>query len=117
MTSKPDTSPEAIAKAGRRLSRDMTGWTSIGDDAANREIIRNSELIDLMGNTIEALSAEIAAQKAMIARLVEALDVYSAPCDAPSDGIGNCGYEGNMCCRTARAALAAAREAGHATQT
>lgn len=36
-------------------------------------------------------------------RLVKALQVYADPCDA--NETTSCGYEGNMCCRTARAAL------------
>ena len=35
--------------------------------------------------------------------LREALQVYADPCDA-AEGVP-CGYEGNMCCKTARAAL------------
>jgi hypothetical protein len=37
------------------------------------------------------------------ARLREALQVYANSCDATETS--PCGYEGNMCCRTARAAL------------
>ena len=36
-------------------------------------------------------------------RLREALQVYADPCDESEPSI--CGFEGNMCCRTARAAL------------
>ena len=45
---------------------------------------------------IEALTADNA-------RLREALQVYANSCDATETS--PCGYEGNMCCRTARAAL------------
>jgi hypothetical protein len=36
--------------------------------------------------------------------LVAALRVYADPCNASEDTL--CGYEGNLCCRTARDALA-----------
>jgi hypothetical protein len=42
--------------------------------------------------------------KADNARLRAALQVYADPCD--EFGSSDCGFEGNMCCRTARAALA-----------
>ena len=44
------------------------------------------------------------------ARLREALMVYAESCDA-TDTI-SCGYEGNMCCMTARAALSKTGETG-----
>jgi len=64
-----------------RHLRNSKGWPTLGNAAAD---------------CIEALKAENA-------RLREALEFYADPCDAPETG--SCGYEGNMCCRTARAAL------------
>lgn len=45
---------------------------------------------------------------AVIAKLVKALEVYAGPC---GDGYEDepCGYTGNLCCRTARAAITAAK--------
>jgi hypothetical protein len=50
----------------------------------------------------EAYAAHLKAE-ADNARLREALQVYADPCD--EFGSSDCGFEGNMCCRTARAAL------------
>ena len=72
----------------------------------------------VMDNSVEAAEAEcrkyeaawmtaegkLADAEADNARLREALQVYADPCDATETS--PCGYEGNMCCRTARAALA-----------
>ncbi len=52
---------------------------------------------------IEALTADNA-------RLRAALQVYANSCDATETS--PCGYEGNMCCRTAHAALTG-KEPGH----
>jgi hypothetical protein len=60
---------------------------------------------------IEALTAERDDAQADNARLREALQVYANSCDATETS--PCGYEGNMCCRTARAALNTGKEPGH----
>lgn len=64
---------------------------------------------------IEALEADLAAENARadalaekLAKAVEALEVYADGCDAPDTG--DCGYEGNLCCRASRDALAAIQE-------
>lgn len=41
--------------------------------------------------------------EAKLAKVVDALDVYADPCDATEST--PCGYEGNMCCRTARTTI------------
>jgi hypothetical protein len=50
-------------------------------------------------NSLEAEAAD------EIERLRAALKFYAEPCDSANDGDGNCGYRGNTCCMTARAAL------------
>ena len=52
----------------------------------------------------------IAALEAQVAALTGALRVYADGCDAGDTT--PCGYEGNMCCSTARAALAALPKGG-----
>jgi hypothetical protein len=49
--------------------------------------------------------AALAQPDPRVAALVEALKVYADSCEATETT--PCGYEGNMCCMTARAALAA----------
>jgi len=53
---------------------------------------------------VQEQADRIQALEAENARLREALMVYAESCDA-TDKI-SCGYEGNMCCMTARVALA-----------
>lgn len=53
-------------------------------------------------HSVKHYEAEITARRAESQSLREALKVYADPCDDSGDG---CGYEGNMCCQTARAAL------------
>jgi hypothetical protein len=49
------------------------------------------------------LATEVLTLRAEMERLREALRVYADPCDATETT--PCGYDGNMCCKTARAAL------------
>lgn len=54
----------------------------------------------------EYAGAAIAQRDERIAALEAALRFYASSCDASEPA--SCGYEGNLCCKTARAALAAA---------
>lgn len=59
--------------------------------------------IDALLARAEAAERERDEARAENARLREALEVYAGGCDAGASG--HCGYEGNQCCETARAAL------------
>ena len=66
------------------------------DDLVKRLLDIASPLADEAAGQIHRLTAERD-------RLAKALQVYADPCDATETT--TCGYEGNMCCRTAREAL------------
>ena len=58
---------------------------------------------DQLLKPLETLQAQNFRLSGMVHDLRKALQLYAEPCDATETS--PCGYEGNMCCRTARAAL------------
>jgi hypothetical protein len=54
------------------------------------------------------LRAHLQRQADLMERMGEALQFYGSSCDATESS--PCGYEGNLCCKTARAALTAFQE-------
>ena len=77
------------------------------DDLVKR--LKDSAVHSYLGRSvIEEAAAKIEALTAENARLREALQIYANSCDATETS--PCGYEGNMCCHTARAALNTGKE-------
>jgi hypothetical protein len=80
-------------------------------DNLKREVaISDALLISEAEASLERLARAEKAE-ADNARLREALQVYANSCDATETS--PCGYEGNMCCHTARAALNTGKEPSH----
>ena len=78
--------------------------------SGDNDLIRRGDALQWVANwgrEYKEAYREIAALPAdpRVAKLVEALKVYGDPCDATETT--PCGYKGHMCCKTARAALAA----------
>lgn len=73
MTNKPINleSVKAAANALRRKGREMSGYTSIGDDAANRAIIADADALSLFADLMDNLASAHLAQAEEIERLRE----------------------------------------------
>lgn len=67
----------------------------------------NRRLADHQATVIDKLNAHITGLSARIEALETALKVYAEPCDGTETT--DCGYEGNMCCKTARETLEASK--------
>lgn len=81
----------------------MTAPKRIWADQDNLTWVENDPGEVLRAQETEYVRADI------VQELAEALEVYADGCDATETT--PCGYAGNMCCMTARAALAKLQEA------
>jgi hypothetical protein len=68
-------------------------------------VLRQSKLFP---EARDKLEFHLQRQADLMERMGEALKFYGSSCDATESS--PCGYEGNLCCKTARAALTAFQE-------
>ena len=119
---KTDTSKEMVEQARKALHKvrherctnadreAVVYWAECGEYVLSEDYNALLDERDALREEAEGAHAVILAERAEVLklreeneRLREALLVYADPCDATETK--PCGYEGNMCCMTARAAL------------